>query len=82
MIKLNKHIDALEEVLEKINARIEALEEKEAAIEDNAGDHDRDLTEAEEARIEKITEEIEELEGEMDAIENALDYLNDYIEVE
>ena len=82
MIKLNKIVDELETINEHLNDKIEKLEEKEAQIEDNAGDLGRDLTEAEEARISKITDEIEELEQEMDAILDALDYLNDWIEEE
>lgn len=66
MIKLDSICDKLESIKER-------LEEKINSIEGNAFERDRDLTDKEEERI-------EEMNGEIDAIENALDYLRDYCE--
>ncbi len=55
----------------KLESIKEKLEEKIKAIEDRAYEHDRDLTEREEERI-------EEMQGEVDAIEDALDHLRNY----
>ena len=78
MIKLNKQVEALENIMEKIDAKIEALEEKKENIIDNACEHDREITDAEYRRIDKIDEEIDELNEEVDNIQNAIDYLRDY----
>ncbi len=80
MIKLNRQVEALETVLEKIEAKIEALEEKMEALEENACDMDRDMTKSEWNRWYKWEEEIDELRSEADEIENALDYLRDYVD--
>lgn len=78
MIKLNKYVNGLENVIEKIEQRIDELNEKKDAIEENAFDEDREMTKAEWNKFYKLEEQIEELEGEKDEIENALDYLRDY----
>lgn len=77
-IKLNRPVDMLETILEKIEAKIEDLTEKMEAIEDHACDLDRDMTAAEQNRFYKYEEQIEELQSEADEIENALDYLREY----
>lgn len=78
MVKINKLVENLEDVLSKIEDKLEELEEQKQSIIDNACDHDRELTSAEERRIDKIDEDIEELEGEADDIQNSLDYLRNY----
>lgn len=78
MIKLNKYVDGLESVIEKIERKIEELTDKMEAIQENACDKDRDTTQAEWNKFYKLEEQIEELKGEKDEIENALDYLRDY----
>ena len=78
MIKLNKQVESLEDLIEKIGYKIDELEEKKQAIIDNACEHEREITSAEEKRIDAIDEKIEELEEEADAIQNAIDYLSDY----
>ena len=78
MIKLNRPVDLLETILEKIEAKIEELTEKMDALEDHACDLDRDLTAAEQNRFDKYESQIEELQEEADEIENALDYLREY----
>ena len=80
MIKLNKQVETLETIIEKIESKIEELEDKKQAIIDNACEHDRDITDAEYKRIDAIDEKIEELEEEQDCVQNAIDYLNDYID--
>lgn len=78
MIKLNKQVENLEDIIETIENAIEELEEKKQTIIANACDHDRELTSAEERRIDKIDEKIDELNEEADNIQNAIDYLRDY----
>lgn len=78
MIKLNKQVENLEDIMSKIEMKIEELEEKKQAIIDNADEHERELTSSEENCIEKIDEKIDELYEELDSIENAISYLSDY----
>lgn len=78
MIKLNKQVEALERILEKIEDKQRELEEKIEAVQDAACDDDRDLTKAEENRILKLQEQIDELEDQADDVQNAIDYLSDY----
>jgi phage shock protein A len=47
MIKLNKQVEALENIIKKLELKIEELEEKKQAIIDNADDHGREITDAE-----------------------------------
>ena len=78
MIKLNKQVSALEEVLSRIEMKIEELEDKKQEIIECACNSDREMTSAEEKRIDKIDEKIDELSEEADAVQNAIDYLSDY----
>lgn len=78
MIKLNRPVDMLESILEKIEEKIDELSTKRNEIEENACDEERDLTQREWNKIFKYDEQIEELQIEMDEIQNALDYLKDY----
>lgn len=80
MIKLNRPVEMLDDILEKIESKIEALQEKQQSIEDNAAEHDRDMTANELARYGVLEEQIEELQAEADEIGNALDYLRGYVE--
>ena len=80
MIKLNRPVDMLETILEKIEAKIESLQEKMDALEENACDNDRDMTASEWDRWYKWEEQIDELRAEADEIENALDYLREYVD--
>lgn len=78
MIKLHKQVDALKAIQIRIHEKIEELEEKAAEIEDTADVNNRDLTKAEERRLDKIADQIEELEEEWEAVGNAIDCLSDY----
>ena len=78
MIKLNRPVEMLEDILEKIEAKMEAIQDRINYIEENAAD--RDLSCREHNRILTLMEQIEDLQGEADEIENALDYLRDYTE--
>ena len=78
MIKLNKQVANLEDIIGKIEIKIDELEDKKQAIIDNADDNERELTSAEEKRIDSIDEKIDELNEEADAVQNAIDYLRDY----
>lgn len=78
MIKLNKYVDALENVIEKIEQKVEELEEKKNSIEEKASEENRDMTKAEWNKFFKLEEQIEDLQCEIDEIENAIDYLRGY----
>lgn len=54
------------------------MEEKKQAILDNADEHDREPTDAENRRMDAIDEQIDELNEEADNVQNAIDYLSDY----
>lgn len=78
MIKLNRPISVLEEFMAKVGRKIDALEEKRDAIEDNAFEHNRDMTEREQAQYCDLDEQIAVLECELENIEMALDLLREY----
>lgn len=78
MVKLNKQVDSLENVIEKIERKIEELSDKMLTLQDIAGEEDRELTSREWDKIWKWEEEISELEDEIIEIENALNYLREY----
>lgn len=80
MIKLNKQVASLEDVLTKIEMQIEELEDKKQEIIDNACYSEREMTKAEEKKIDTIDEKIESLNEEADAVQNAIDYLSDYVD--
>lgn len=78
MVKLNKQVNSLENVIEKIERKIEELSDKMDAIQETACDEDRELTSREWDKIWKWEEEISELEDEVIEIENALNCLREY----
>ena len=80
MIKLNKPVTMLEDILEKLESKIEDLRVKQDAIAECAVEHDRDMTEREQERYDALEEQIDELQAEQDEIENALDYLREYVD--
>lgn len=80
MIKLNKHVENLEETVAKIENRIETLKDKYIGIEEKAWHEGREMTWREHEKRNKIEEQIEELEEEASQIEFALDFLRGYVE--
>lgn len=83
MLRTNKVVDILEELIQKIHDRIESLDDKKQEIYEKAWDRpSQENTQREIERIEDIDDEIDELEEELYALENALDYLTDYIEID
>lgn len=78
MIKLNRQVESLEDVINRLEIKIEELEEKKQAIIDNACERGREITDAEERRMDAIDEKIDELNEEADSVQNAIDYLRDY----
>lgn len=80
MVKLNKPVEMLEVIREKIEAKIAQLEERKEAIEGNAWDKGRDMTEREREKVWAIEAQIEKLQAEAVDIGNALSYLRGYTE--
>ena len=81
MLKTNKVVDTLEDLIERIKLRIENLDDKKQEIYERTWDRpSRENTKREIEMIEDIDDEIDELEEELYALENALDYLTDYID--
>lgn len=78
IVRLNSIVNRLEDIRENIESKIDDLREKQEAIEAWADEYDRDLTDVEQTRYDKIEDDISELEYEIDSIDNALDYLRDY----
>ena len=80
MVKLNKHVENLEETIVKIENKVEALRDKYIGIEEKAWHEGREMTWREHEKRSKIEEQIEELEEEASQIEFALDFLRGYVE--
>lgn len=78
MIKLNRQIDSLESVIEKIEEKIQNLKKKRNAIEEKAAEDDREFTDSELNKFYELGDQIEELEEEINDIEAALEYLRHY----
>ena len=78
MIKLNKPVAMLENVLQTLEARIDLLQSKMDTLEETAFERDREMTAREWALWNKYEDQMEELQSEADEINNALDYLRDY----
>lgn len=58
---LRNIINGLQKQYEALEAKVANIEEKRDAIEDNAIEHDRDMTDNEQLRYEKLDEQIDEL---------------------
>lgn len=80
MIKLDKQVASLEAVQDRIEDKINELQERMDAIQERADEMDRNLTDAEHKRYYKLFDEAEELQYEYDEINNAIDYLKDFCE--
>lgn len=78
LVNINKIIDMLYQAQEKIEDKIYTLEDKKNALEERAGDMDRDLTSREQDLYDEYDVTISELEEENDNIQNAIDYLEEY----
>ena len=78
MIKLNSQVKSLENVIAKIEKRIEELEEKRDNIEYTACYENRDMTKREWAKYYELDELIDDLQEEINEIQNAIDYIIDY----
>ena len=70
----------LNDMMENINGIISHLEEKIGSIEDNALDENRDMTEKEKLKCDKIDEQISSLEECVEYIESAMGCLDEYID--
>jgi prefoldin subunit 5 len=75
MIKLNTQVKSLQAVLEKIERKIEELEETKYAIIEGAEDNGREPSKSECNKLDKLQEQIDQLQDEADEIESALDHL-------
>ena len=77
-MKLTKEFNMLRDVRERLENRIEQLEVRKEAIDEKA--IDRDLTEKEQDRMDAIDEQIDDFEQAKASIEEAIDYLENYVE--
>ena len=80
MIKLSKQVEALEAIIEKLETKIDSMEEKKQSIIEAASLNGRELTDAEYRKLDKLDEQIDELNAEADAVQNAVEQLRDYTE--
>ncbi len=79
MKNMYEQYNKLNDMMENINDIISYLEEKIGSIEDNALNENRDMTEKEKLKCDKIDEQISNLEDCVEYIKNAIDCLEDYI---
>lgn len=80
MKKMNEQYNELNDLMENISDIISDLEEKRDSIEDKAFDEDRDMTEMEQKKYDKIDEQICSLYVCVGYIENAMGCLEEYID--
>lgn len=80
MIKLDKAINELESIIDRIADRAEMLYAKINDIEELADMSNRELTHSEENQLGKCEEELVLLEEETEAVKGALDFLNEFVQ--
>lgn len=72
MKNLSKYYDKIEAINDSLDDLIGELEEKKDAIEENAIDRDRNMTEKEQERYDEIDEQISAIEECKDNLESAM----------
>ena len=80
MKKMNSQYNKLNDMMENINDIISDLEEKRDSIDDNANDKGRDMTKKEQGKYDEIDEQISSLKECVWYIEQAMGYLEEYID--
>lgn len=80
MKNLSKYYDKIQAIYESLDELIGELEEKRDAIEENAIDRDRDMTEKEQERYDEIDEQISAIEECKDNLEYAMGAIEEYCE--
>lgn len=80
MKNLSKYYDKIQAAYEALDDLIGELEEKRDAIEENAIDRDRDMTEKEQERYDAIDEQISAIEECKDNLEYAMGAIEEYCE--
>ena len=80
MKNLSKYYNKIQAAYEALDDLIGELEEKRDAIEENAIDRDRDMTEKEQERYDEIDEQISAIEECKDNLEYAMDAIEEYCE--
>ena len=79
MIKLDRAINQLESIMDRIADRTEMLYAKIDDIEELADKNNRELTRSEENQLGKCEEELVILNEETEAVKGALDFLNEFV---
>lgn len=79
-MNLNKYYDKIQAIYESLDKLIVELEDKQNAIEEKAIDHDRDMTEKEQERYDKIDEQLVAIRECMDNLEYAMSDIEEYTE--
>lgn len=80
MKNLSKYYNKIQAAYEALDDLIGELEEKRDAIEENAIDRDRDMTEKEQERYDEIDEQINAVEECKDNLEYAMGAIEEYCE--
>ena len=70
----------INDMMKNIRNIISDLEEKRDSIEDKARNEDRDITEEEQEKLDKISEQVCSLYDCADYVENAIDCLEEYVD--
>lgn len=82
MIKLSKHYNKLQTILDDIEETVEKIEEKQSDIEEKASLACRDLTDREQERYDELDEEISALYDMREYIYSAMESIEEYCDIE
>ena len=74
---MKKYYNKIESMIESMNLDIEKLEERRDAIEDNAAEHDRDMTDREQGRYDALDEKIDALNDIISDLESVMCSIED-----
>ena len=80
MKDLSKYYEKIQAIYESLDELIGELEEKRDAIEENAIDRDRDMTEKEQERFDDIVVQINAIEECKDNLDYAMSAIDEYCE--
>lgn len=80
MKNLSKYYEKIQSIYDSLDDLIGELEEKRDAIEENAIDRDRDMTEKEQERFDDIVVQINAIEECKDNLDYAMSAIDEYCE--
>ena len=78
--KLNKFLEQLYSMQDEVDQMIGECEEKQDAIQDKAIEHDRDMTDSEQAKYDALDEKMNELREVLENIGYAIEHMEYAVE--